>query len=163
MSQQQYDARFVKTLMAHYKKATAAPHPYIKVAMSPNDVAKWYFLIHNLDVPYKGGEYLFEMKAPTDFPFKPPTFICYTPNGFYDIGGPICISIGEFHSENYRATLGMIGFGEQVMAGLIDSKNMGSGIRIIQTSDNQKKQYAIASANYNKTKYSNIMALFDNN
>lgn len=158
----QHDARFVKTLMAHYKKATAAPHPYIKVAINTNDVAKWYFLIHNLDEPYKGGEYLFEMKAPNDFPFKPPTFICYTPNGFYDIGGPICISIGEFHSGNYRATLGMMGFAEQVMAGLIDAKNMGSGIRLIKTTNLQKKEYTAASAAYNKSKYPDIMKLFDN-
>lgn len=156
-----YDARFVKTLMAHYKKATTAPHPYIKVAMSADDVAKWYFLIHNLDEPYKGGEYLFEMRAPTDFPFKPPTFICHTPNGFYDIGGPICISIGEFHSNNYRATLGMMGFAEQVMAGLIDAKNMGDGIRLINTTDTQKKKYATASNEYNRNKHADIMKLFE--
>ena len=156
-----YEARFVKTLMAHFKKATNAPHPYIKVAMSEGDVAKWYFLIHNIDEPYKGGEYLFEMTAPTDFPFKPPAFTCLTPNGFYDIGGRICISVGEFHSENYRATLGMMGFAEQVMAGLIDAKNMGHGIRLIVTTDNQKKNYAAASVEYNKTKYANIMKLFN--
>lgn len=156
------DARFVKTLMAHYKKATTSPHPYIKVAMDPSNVAVWYFLIHNLDDAYKGGEYLFKMTAPKDFPFKPPTFVCMTPNGFYETGGPICISIGEFHSNNYRPTLGMMGFAEQVMAGLIDAKNMGHGIRLVNTTDAVKKDLADKSVAFNKKNHQELLNLFDN-
>lgn len=154
-------SRLNKILMAHYKKATAVAHNYIKVAINEQNIAEWYVMIENLSEPYTEGQYLFTMTAPNDFPFKPPNFQCLTPNGFYEPGGSICISIGSFHSNNYRPVLGMMGFAEQIMAGMLEYKDMGSGIRLLKTSDETKASLAKASKQYNAAHHSNIMRLFD--
>ena len=66
----------------------------------------WYFLIGGLDTPFRGGEYLFKLIAPDEFPQKPPKFEFLTKNGVYTPGGPICISVGDFHTNDDPARTG---------------------------------------------------------
>ena len=132
----------------------------------------WYFLIKGLCDAYADGEYIFKLTAPKTFPQKPPSFEFLTPNGVYDLGGPICISVGEFHSNDHnrstssgdygwRPALGMMGFATQVLNGLITFDDNDHGIRIINSSYEQKQDYAKKSIEYNNTHYSEIYKNFD--
>lgn len=160
-------------MMAQFRKATATPSEYIKYSIpDSNQTNIWYLLLSNFsgdenEFTYekkgktKYGEYLVKMEAPNDFPYNPPKFTLLTPNGVYDTDGVVCISIGEFHRSNYRATLGMFGFANQLVSGLIGWKSLGGGIRLIKTSKSKKKSFAEASHDFNMKNYPEIMKIID--
>lgn len=171
------DRRQAAVLAAQFKKATAGPNEFIKFALkSDTELNVWYILLSGFsgnddefsyeEITPQGkeiryGEYLCEIRAPEEFPFKPPEFYFLTENGLYEINGKVCISIGEFHSGDYRASLGMAGFAAQLVSGMIGWRDIGSGIRLLNTSIQQKKEFAIKSRMANFKNYPKIMELID--
>lgn len=146
--------RRTQLMFGMFTKATAAHHDYLKFAMAPEDVNTWYILIENVkgeEDEFEGGQYLVRMKAPANFPFSPPEFYFMTPNGLYDVEKKVCISIGEYHKESYQATLGMLGFAEQLVSGMTDVKFLGSGISILRLTAEDRRKFTRESVNYNLT------------
>lgn len=152
--------------MNQYNKALKAKNDNLIPYVDERNITIWYFLIKGLkDTPFEGGEYIFKLTAPNEFPHKPPSFEFYTPNGVYDIGGKICISVGEFHTNDrpgstgsygWRPSLGMYGFANEVLNGLINFQYLDHGIRIISTNIEIKKKLANDSIKYNIKNYSII-------
>ncbi len=154
------DRRQTAILQAQYKKATAEPHDYLRFMMDEKNISKWYVLLSGFDGDedeFKGGEYLVRVELPSDFPFNPPHFYFMTPNGLYGTETKVCISIGEYHKADYRAALGVSGFCNQLVSGLIGWRDMGGGINILKTKINEKKAYAIQSADSNNNNYPELM------
>jgi ubiquitin-protein ligase len=145
------DPNRVRMLQGHYRRATASYDPYIKYAMDEDDINVWYVKFHNLDAPFKGGEYIAKFIAPKNFPYDPPGFEFLTPNGVYSVGGGSrpCISIGEYHSNAYPAVLGMHQFPVMILGTLLDYKMIEGGIAVMKTTAVEKQQYADESLNYN--------------
>ena len=150
--------KITKILINQYKIALKNNDPNLIPLMDTTDVRIWYFLIKGLEMPFDNGEYIFKLTAPDDFPHAPPKFEFLTPNGVYDLGGAICISVGEFHTNDkpgkdgahgWRPSLGMYGFARQVMNGLICYDGLDHGIRILSTSTEVKKRLAEISKEYN--------------
>ena len=149
------DKRGVAIMQAQFKKAVGDPNEHIRFMMSerPN---LWYILIGNFDGnedEFKEGAYLVRMIAPADFPFNPPRFYFMTPNGVYEVEKKVCINIGEYHKDQYRAALGMAGFAEQLISGMIGWRELGGGINIVHTDAKKKRTMALNSAIYNAEKY----------
>lgn len=139
---------------AHFRKAIEKPHTYLKFVMDEINCKKWYVLIHNFsgnEDEYESGQYVARIELPNNYPFEPPQFYFMTPNGVYDTEKKVCISIGEFHKSNYPATLGALGFCEQLLSGLIGWKELGHGISLLDTSTADKKRIAKQSISYNTT------------
>ena len=161
-----------KILTAQYKKIiTKLDNEYYTCVIDSDNIQKWYILIKNLDIPYKDGEYYFEMYIPDDFPDKPPNVVkALTPNGVFKVGDNICVSIGTFHTNDYdssgsygwRAALGIGGF---ILNGVVnaimnfDDYEQGLGIQI--ASVDKKKQLALESKEYNDTNLDNLVFLFN--
>lgn len=154
MSTSEYrDPRFIRIMMAQFKKATKEPNEFIKFHMDEEKPWIWHILLSNFTGDkdeYKGGQYIFRMEAPADFPHNPPHFYARTPQGLYEIDQKVCINIGEWHKDQYRAALGMDGFANQLVSGLIGWETMGGGIKILTTSLAQKQELALKSPEYNK-------------
>lgn len=158
-----------KVLQAQFRKATSAPDEFIKYYMS-DDCGTWYILLSGFpgdDNEFAGGQYLVKMVAPTPgadlernpgFPYEPPHFYFYTPNGVYGTHRKVCVSIGEFHKADYRAALGMHGFAKQLISGMIGWRTLGSGIAILSTSVETKRKYAEESAQFNQENHEDILA-----
>ena len=164
------EARLTKILLAQYKNFTANPHPHLLAVIDERDIRVWYFLAGGLDTPFLHGEYLFRLTAPDEFPQKPPRFEFCTENGVFQPGGPICISVGEFHagdspgkdgSHGWRASLGMGGFAVQVVNGLICFDGLDRGIRITSTTGAQKSALALRSRAQNRQHFPDPYALFE--
>ena len=162
--------RLVNIMAAQLNRYMRSPNPNLLLAMDPEDVRVWYGLAFGLDEPYKGGEYLFRLRALDDFPASPPKFEFLTQNGVFQPGGPICISIGEYHANSapgkdgsggWRAALGMKGFAEQVVNGLIVPEYLGGGIRIEILPEAMRRAYARNSRERNAACHPEIMALFE--
>ena len=160
--------RLAKIMKYQYERA-AAGHPYLIPHMDEADIRDWHFCIYNLPPPYEGGEYIFRLKANNEFPRKPPVFTFLTPNGVFGPGGRICISIGEFHAGDkagktgaygWRPTLGMIGFAQEVVNGMLVPESLGGGIRIIKTSTATKRSRASLSVEYNNKRHSALVKSF---
>lgn len=159
-------ARFVRVMAGQYKKATSEADQYAKYYMDPDNVGTWYVLISGMDGDddeFVDGEYIVRMVAPDGsngkeaFPFAPPEFYFMTPNNIYDIEKKVCISIGEFHANDYRAALGMSGFVANLISGMIGWKTLGGGINIVCNKDvGPKTKAAKNSKKYNDEFHSEL-------
>lgn len=157
----------VRILPAQLRNLIANPIPYLTAVPDPTDLRIWYVRIAGLDTPYKHGEYIFTLTVPDEFPHKPPRLIFLTPNGLFIPGHKVCISVGEFHTNDgpgrdgaygWRPALGMRGFALEVVNALICSDTLGSGIGIAHSSPAEKQKLAEASRAYNAAHYPAVVA-----
>lgn len=163
--------RLARVLKYQLKAALEADHPNLLVVVDERDVRRWHFLVTGLADPYAGGEYAFSLTAPDTFPQQPPEFQFLTPNGVYEPGGKICISIGEYHAGDHgldahggygwRPALGMIGFAGEVVNGLIDPDHLGTGIRIAVAAPARRRELAAGSEPWNAERLPGLMDQFD--
>lgn len=145
-------ARSAKIALAHFKKATKEPVEQLKFYIDPDDVKKFYVMIHHAggnDDEYQDGEYIARIELPEDFPFSPPSFYFMTPTGLYAVEKKVCISIGEYHKDEYRAALGLLGFTKELLNGLIGWKEMGGGINLAKPKIADLRSCAESSVEYN--------------
>ena len=159
-----------KILMAHYKKIEKVDNKYFKCAINPENIKEWYVLIHNLDKPYKNGEYVFKLVMKDSFPDTAPSMRALTPNGVFKAdGGPICTSIGEFHersfdktgSYGYRTALGMYGFIMNAIVNAMLTTDEGEhGIRFFVQGKEERQKLAEESKTYNDLFLTDILGLF---
>jgi ubiquitin-protein ligase len=146
------EKRRTNALMNQYRKAISEPSTFAMYSLDPNDIGIWYIKLFDIGGDrdeFVGGEYLVKITAPPEFPMKPPHFEMLTPNGVYGINCKVCISIGEYHANSYRATLGIAGFVQQLMSGLVGWETLGGGINIVKSTVTEKKKLAADSRGYN--------------
>lgn len=148
------DPKRIRMLQGHFRRATKEPNEYVKYAMDEDNVNVWYVKFHNLDTPYKGGEYIVKFIAPENFPYDPPKFEFLTPNGLYSADGRMrpCVSIGEYHKGEYPSVLGMHQFPVMILGTLIAWESLGHGISVINTTEKEKQKLADESVEYNETR-----------
>lgn len=143
--------------MAHYQKAIKCPNDYIAFALDPNNIKIIYFMIHGLKDEWENGWFLFEMRLTDKFPFDPPEFYAKNENGLYTPNIKCCISVGEFHSNDYVKVLGVGGFAAEVMNGLINWDIEGIGL--IKTTLDEKRVISAGSLRKIQTDYPYIYEL----
>lgn len=162
----------LQRLSAQLRKVIKDNNEYYTCCMDTEDIKIWYVLIKNLPNPYTNGEYLFKLIIPEDFPDNPPSFSALTPNGVMEMGGKICVSIGEFHRNDHNKSgnrgnfgwipsLGISGF---VLQGIINAMlsfdTKDHGVRLNNLTDEQKESLAKKSSSYNSIHHKEIMELF---
>ena len=163
----------LKSLVRNFIQQQKQQHPYVTfILKSSDDPTIWIGLIENVngdDNEFTGGEYLFEVRATKDYPYKTPEFTILTPNGIYNPDKKVCINIGVYHTNNWPASLGMGGFAAQLPNGLIGWKTLGSGINLVNHSNYPKKiaidklkNLASNSRVFNRVKYPKYIERFEN-
>ena len=161
-------ARCIKRLQKEYQRLEKDPVPNIIVRPDDNNLQIWYYVIYGLtgdkfkECPYEGGVYLGQIEMPNDYPFKPPSFKIHTPNGRLKPHQLLCISISNFHPEQWSpnwtigmAMLGMVtfmqddadsGFGSISLSTTTSSSSYKSTCTI-----EDRRKYARESLQYNLT------------
>lgn len=144
-------------LKKHYKDVIAGKEVnYIIVADEERYNHVWA-LVYGLDPPLN-GEYLFSLDLGDDFPAGPPKgFSAHTTNGIFETGGPICLSITNFHPESWVPAIGLL-FVKNVIGSMI-ADDLTSGIRIIAPKTPPRRRAAIARQSYQENKNANGAAL----
>lgn len=129
--------RHMKVMMAQVKNALKKPSELFIPFPDDMNLDRWVVLICGLEDAHEFGEYFVEFTAGPDFPDKAPKdYTVLTENGVFDLGGKICISLGEFHdkdkgrTDTWRPALGMPGFAANIANVFICYKMLGHGIRI---------------------------------
>jgi len=157
---------------AQIKKIIKLDEEYYTAVVDPENISNVYVLVRNLPDDYQGGEYYFKLHIPNEFPDKAPDLYALTPNGIFEPGGLICVSIGTFHQSDYRNTkqgtygwrpaIGLPGF---ILNGIVNAmlhfdKN-DHGIRIKIAEPKEKQKIAKESKEFNARHYLQIKKLFD--
>mmetsp|Transcript_21289 Transcript_21289/g.42214 ORF Transcript_21289/g.42214 Transcript_21289/m.42214 type:complete len:415 (+) Transcript_21289:54-1298(+) len=73
-----------------------------------DNIFEWHFTIRGPKATdFEGGCYHGRILLPSDYPFKPPNIIFLTPNGRFEAGKKICLSISAYHPEEWQAAWGI--------------------------------------------------------
>mmetsp|Transcript_12349 Transcript_12349/g.22315 ORF Transcript_12349/g.22315 Transcript_12349/m.22315 type:complete len:316 (+) Transcript_12349:47-994(+) len=73
-----------------------------------NDLFEWHFTVRGPpDTCFEGGLYHGRILLPSEYPLKPPEFMLLTPNGRFEVGKRICLSITSFHQETWQPSWGI--------------------------------------------------------
>lgn len=83
-----------------------------------DNLFEWHFSVRGPpDSDFHGGVYHGRIVLPPEYPMKPPSIILLTPNGRFEVGKKICLSISGHHPETWQpswsirtALLAIIGF-----------------------------------------------------
>ncbi|MBN3306051.1 UB2J1 enzyme, partial [Amia calva] len=83
-----------------------------------DNLFEWHFSVRGPpDSDFDGGVYHGRIVLPPEYPMKPPSIILLTPNGRFEIGKKICLSISGHHPETWQpswsirtALIAIIGF-----------------------------------------------------
>jgi ubiquitin-protein ligase len=123
--------------------------PNLRLKPLESNVFTWYFIVHSLeDTPYEGGEYFGKIVLPSEYPLKAPDFYFLTPNGRFATKTKICTTFSSFHQETYTSTWNVLTMMEGMISFMTD-KNPENGIGSIVTSDQEKRNYAKQSRDWN--------------
>ena len=81
---------------------TEAPLPF-SVHPHPESFLTWHFTLHGpTPGPYASGRYHGRLEFPADYPFSPPSLFFHTPNGRFEVGVKVCLSVTGFHPEAWQ-------------------------------------------------------------
>lgn len=68
-----------------------------------DNIFEWHFAVRGPpDSEFEGGIYHGRIIMPSDYPFRPPAFMLLTPNGRFETGVKICLSISAHHPEHWQ-------------------------------------------------------------
>jgi len=95
---------------------------------------------------YENGFYHGKLVFPAEFPFKPPSIYMMTPSGRFKTNTRLCLSISDYHPDTWNPAWSV----STILTGLLSfmlekSPTLGS----IETSDEEKRFFAIQSAQFN--------------
>jgi len=121
--------------------------PRVYTTPVENNLLEWHYVIEgSKDTPYEGGFYWGKLIFPKEYPLKPPGVMMLTPNGRFQTGRRLCLSMSDFHPESWNPMWSV----STIITGLISfmvesAPTLGS----IDTSTTEKKKFAYHSLDFN--------------
>lgn len=150
-------------LQKEYRNIFENPIQNTKIHVSQENLLKWHFCFSGLDDKrYKGGEYYGAIIMSSDYPFKPPSYYMYTPNGRFEVNKPICLSNSMFHNETWNPLWTM----DAILRGLLsiflddDDEMQSTAVGHMKTPLKRKQRYATDSYQYNTKNNPNLTNFF---
>mmetsp|Transcript_7450 Transcript_7450/g.8852 ORF Transcript_7450/g.8852 Transcript_7450/m.8852 type:complete len:449 (+) Transcript_7450:94-1440(+) len=123
-----------------------ASSEYVAEPLEDN-IFEWHFTIKGpKGTDFEGGIYHGRILLPTDYPFKPPNIVFLTPNGRFEVGKKICLSISAHHPEEWQAAWGIRLILEALISFL--PTEGGGAVGALDYSSNERKSLALKSQNY---------------
>ena len=98
----------IRRIMADVKELEK--HPSSRYSASPleDNMFEWHFTIRGPEgSDFEGGVYHGRILLPSDYPFKPPNIVFMNPNGRFEVGTKICLSISAHHEESWQPAWGV--------------------------------------------------------
>ncbi|XP_066391358.1 ubiquitin-conjugating enzyme E2 32-like isoform X2 [Miscanthus floridulus] len=93
----------VKRILQEVKEMQSNPSPDFMALPLEEDIFEWQFAILGpRESEFEGGIYHGRIQLPSDYPFKPPSFMLLTPSGRFEIQKKICLSISNYHPEHWQ-------------------------------------------------------------
>ncbi|ONK67593.1 uncharacterized protein A4U43_C05F1700 [Asparagus officinalis] len=93
----------VKRILQEVKEMQSNPSDDFMSLPLEEDIFEWQFAIRGpRDTEFEGGIFHGRIQLPTEYPFKPPSFMLLTPNGRFETQTKICLSISNYHPEHWQ-------------------------------------------------------------
>lgn len=98
----------VKRILQEARELDLEPSDQFRAAPLEGNLFEWHFTVRGPeDTPFAGGRYHGRLLMPAEYPFKPPTIMMLTPNGRFEVRKRICLSISDFHPEQWQPAWGV--------------------------------------------------------
>lgn len=92
----------VRRIYAEVRELREATDQYYACPMEDN-IFNWHFTIAGPSgTAFEGGRYHGRIVLPPEYPMKPPSIYMLTPNGRFEVGRKICLSVSDYHPETWR-------------------------------------------------------------
>lgn len=93
----------VKRILQEVKEMQSNPSDDFMSLPLEENIFEWQFAIRGpCDTEFEGGIYHGRIQLPSEYPFKPPSFMLLTPNGRFETQTKICLSISNHHPEHWQ-------------------------------------------------------------
>jgi len=137
----------VKRLMREAAELSQPAPEYFAAPLEDN-LFEWHFTVRGpSDTDFQDGVYHGRIIVPSEYPMKPPDIILLTPNGRFEIGKKICLSISGYHPETWQpswsirtALLAIIGF--------MPTEAKGFEVGAVQYSGEERRKLAARSQDW---------------
>jgi hypothetical protein len=132
----------VKACLQQYRMVREKSDRTIQIAITGDDPTEFVFKIEYIggDNPgdegyeFQGGQYIGRIHQKSLE--LPPSFEMWTPNGVMSTDTEsICVSISKYHSQNYRAELGLYGYLVNIVVAMLCWKETKYGIGLKYNGD----------------------------
>ncbi|KAJ4833824.1 Ubiquitin-conjugating enzyme E2 32 [Turnera subulata] len=105
MAEEKYNRKnpAVKRILQEVKEMQSNPSDDFMSLPLEENIFEWQFAIRGpSDTEFEGGIYHGRIQLPSEYPFKPPSFMLLTPNGRFETQTKICLSISNHHPEHWQ-------------------------------------------------------------
>ncbi|KAK7412884.1 hypothetical protein VNO78_04604 [Psophocarpus tetragonolobus] len=93
----------VKRILQEVKEMHSNPSDDFMSLPLEENIFEWQFAIRGpRDTEFEGGIYHGRIQLPSEYPFKPPSFMLLTSNGRFETQTKICLSISNHHPEHWQ-------------------------------------------------------------
>lgn len=131
----------VRRIMAEVKefnKLNKSASTFFYAAPLESDLFEWHFSVRGPpDTAFADGVYHGRIVLPAEYPLKPPEIILLTPNGRFEVGKRICLSVTAHHQETWRPSWGIRTI-LTALVGFMPSKAEGVGALDYPDSDRRR-------------------------
>lgn len=149
----------IKRVLKDYQLINKNPIDNIDIYVNPKKLYDWYFLIKGVEkTDYEGGYYIGRIELSENYPFTPPDYYFYTPNGRFKINVKICLSNSGFHSDEWKSSWTISAMLKGLLSIMLEEDDKSIG-HIKDSSENRKKM-ADESVSYNMKNYKDIFVNF---
>jgi ubiquitin-conjugating enzyme E2 J1 len=101
----------VKRIMAEVREFAALnsqPGAFFTAAPLETDLFEWHFTVRGPPATaFASGLYHGRILLPPEYPLKAPEIILLTPNGRFEVGTRICLSVTAHHNETWQPSWGV--------------------------------------------------------
>lgn len=85
-----------------------SPASFFHAQPLESDLFEWHFTVRGPpDTAFAQGVYHGRILLPAEYPLKPPEIILLTPNGRFEVGKRICLSVTAHHQETWQPSWGI--------------------------------------------------------
>jgi len=141
-------SRFSPAQKRIMKEAKELAKPTDQYAAAPleDNIFEWHFTIQGgPDTAFQGGRYHGRIMLPAEYPMKPPDFMFLTPNGRFEVGKKICLTISAHHPESWQPSWSI----RTVMLALISFlPTQSDGIGSLDYTDPERRALAAKSMSW---------------
>ncbi|CAI9762598.1 unnamed protein product [Fraxinus pennsylvanica] len=93
----------VKRILQEVREMQSNPSDDFMSLPLEENIFEWQFAIRGpQDTEFEGGIYHGRIQLPSEYPFKPPSFMLLTPSGRFETQTKICLSISNHHPEHWQ-------------------------------------------------------------
>ena len=98
----------VKRILQEARELEREPSDQFRAAPLEDNLFEWHFTVCGPDgTAFESGRYHGRLLMPAEYPFRPPTIMMLTPNGRFETRKRICLSISDFHPEQWQPAWGV--------------------------------------------------------